>query len=225
MALGYNSSNLGTTGYNSSSLFGKDAQNTLASKLEADTLVVDSGNSSSLGSLVGNVNTTSNKDYERLYTSMGEDLADILLKYSTGEFDDIAEYLEDSTYGKIKLAINNQLSTVDDPFFDIYKTTFQQMLDGLKRTAYQYIEYIQMIRKLEEAQEKLAILEDPSQLQAYINQYYRDNTLILFDLPDITTTEATVRPEIQEYIRLYGVPDNLDFDEVKLQAIIDKLNR
>jgi hypothetical protein len=163
------------------------------------------------------------KDLENLYNNIGSDLEDILLKYSLGKFSEVTDETTQTRIENIKNELTKQNTTSTNKFFEIYKLTFQRILDTLKNTTTQYIEYLETVQNLEKAELKANILDDPEQLQLYINKLNSTQNTYLFDLPDITTTEATIKPEIQEYIKLYGVPENLDFDQYKLEFIKKKI--
>jgi hypothetical protein len=214
MALSYGNQYVGS-GF--VSVFGKTiTSNTAYGKLgEQEKLI-------GLDSLIGGSGGNS-KDLENLYNNIGSDLEEILLKYALGKFNEVSDDITQSRLDNIKNELTNQTSTSSNKFFEIYKLTFQRILDTLKNTTTQYIEYLETVQKLEVAQEKADILDSPEQLQNYIDKLNLKQNVFLFDLPDITTTAATIKPEIQEYIKLYGVPENLDFDQNKLTFIKNKL--
>jgi arsenate reductase-like glutaredoxin family protein len=218
MALAYGNQFLGG-GY--TSMFGKTiTTNTVYGKLGEHEILVG------LDAVSGSGGSINNKELNDLYDKVGVYLEELMVKHIEGNLDDLVKILTKDKVDDIKYRIYNSLETVGNKTsIETLIKTYQNILNVLEDSTEQYKTYQITLEQLETAQEKASILEDPEKLQEYINTFINSQNSYLMELPDITTTSATVKPEYQEYIKLYGVPDNLEFDEDKLYQIKKKIYR
>lgn len=202
------------------SLFGKaSVHNTAYGKLgESQAYTSADTNGISLAK-VDNINGGSNVDLENLYNNIGSILDDIMKKISLGNFDEInIDDINDLTN-----KLNNQQTTTNNSNFNNFKDTFTNVIN-LVIVANEQKEQNNILEdRINIADEKAGILDDPEKLQQYIYELKKKSAFYLFNLPDISTVSANVKPEYSEYFKLYGVPVNLEFDQEKLDAIINKI--
>jgi len=215
MALSYGNQYLGGSYV---SMFGKTiTTNTMYGKLgETEILVgADAGTSSS---------NIDNKELDSLYEKVGVYLEELMVTYIDGKLDLLQNTLTLEKIEEIKNNISRTSSTLSNKnSLQKLINTYTNILSVLEDSTEQYKEYVITLEKLEIAQEKVNILEDPVKLQEYINTNIGGQNTFLMELPEITTTSANVKPEIEQYIKLYGVPENLEFNQEKLDIIIKKI--
>jgi hypothetical protein len=66
------------------------------------------------------------------------------------------------------------------------------------------------------------ILQDRVKLQEYINNAYKQITLVD---SEIISPVITLKPRYTIYIQLYGIPDNLNFDAYLLTNVVNAINK
>ena len=142
-----------------------------------------------------------------LYQNIGKDIEYLLNLFSLGKYDELQEGLT----------------------YEMYVNLAQQLL---KEEHYESIEYMNIYNVLHSSLEglyKSALLNETHKQQ--INDLQSEIELLkegggdgLFSSTATVDTVALVRPEIMEYIRLYGFPEGVVFDTIKLTEIINRLN-
>jgi hypothetical protein len=217
MALSYGNQYLGGSYV---SMFGKTiTTNTMYGKLGESEILV--GADAVAGTSSSNID---NKELDSLYEKVGVYLEELMITYIDGKLDLLQNTLTLEKVEEIKNNISRTSSSLSNRnSLQKLINTYSNILSVLEDSTEQYKEYVETLEKLEIAQEKANILEDPVKLQEYINTYLGPQNTFLMELPEITTTPANIKPEIQQYIKLYGVPENLEFDQEKLDIIIQKI--
>ena len=166
-----------------------------------------------------NINGGSNVDLENLYNNIGSILDDVMKKISLGNFDEI----DVNEINDLTTKLENQYTTTNNSNFNNFKDTFNNIINLVVVSNNQYYDYTQLSNSYQVAVQKVEILEDPEKLQYYIYELKKKSAFYLFNLPDISSVSANVKPEYTEYFKLYGVPTDLEFDQEKLDAIIKNI--
>jgi hypothetical protein len=141
-----------------------------------------------------------------LYKNVGEDLEKLLKLYSTGNFTKLQEELTYEVYNELSQALFKESYEKSIGYTNVY-SALNRSLEGLYKST-----LIEESHKTEIAQlkAKLKLAENP---QSNILSVSSENPVI-----------ANVKPEILEYIRLYGFPKGGVFEPEKLAQIIKKLD-
>jgi hypothetical protein len=157
---------------------------------------------------------------KQLYNNIGSKLKDLLLKYSLGQFDELATAdLTLPKYNKFAIDIRSQAKQ-NVVYYELVRLLFAKTLDGLMQSVNQYAELVDTALKLEKCLDKSSILDDPEKLKAFIAEMQQRR--YLFDVEPITVIKSVLKPEYAEYIRLYGVPESFVFDSDLMGEILIK---
>ena len=139
-----------------------------------------------------------------LYKNVGEDLEKLLKLYSTGDFTKLQEELTYEVYNELSQALFKESYEKSIGYTNVY-SALNRSLEGLYKST-----LIENSHKNEIAdlKGKLELAKNPS-----------GSLLSVTAQMDIV---ADVKPEILEYIRLYGFPKGGVFEPEKLTEIINK---
>jgi hypothetical protein len=158
---------------------------------------------------------------KQLYNNIGSKLKDLLVKYSLGQFDQLASTdLTLPKYNRFAMDIRSQ-SKHNVVYYELVRLLFAKTLDGLMQSVNQYVELVDTALKLEKCLDRSSILDDPEKLKAYINEMQQRR--FLFNVEPITVIKSVLKPEYAEYIRLYGVPESFIFESDLLGEILLKM--
>jgi hypothetical protein len=177
------------------------------------------------------------KDYARLqilYTEILENLSPPMTLYSSGDFDTLIEDIS----GEI-LPLMNTLNS-DETFYYGLRSSYllkayeynEQLVPNYRSLSNTLIDVLQKgisevykVRTLETENATLLtykeILEDRSQLTAYVNQIQR--TSFLFSAEATYKNDLEIKLWYQVYLERHGAPSDGVFESDKLAIIIDEL--
>jgi len=156
---------------------------------------------------------------KELYTKIGSKLNQLLYNFAIGDIAAVKSEL-DTNYTSLSITIRTN-SKPDMLYYEITRLLYGKVLDGLKQSIRQYLEYTDVITKLENCINYKSILDDPVRLTEYLNQLNQQK--YLFDVEPITVMKTMLKPEYAEYIKLYGFPEGGIFNSDLLGDIIYKL--
>ena len=141
-----------------------------------------------------------------LYKNIGEDLEHLLKLYSTGNYTKLQEELTYEVYQDLSQALFKESYEKSIGYTNVY-SALNRALEGLYKST-----LIEESHKNEITQLKarLKLAENP---QSNILSVSSENPVI-----------AHIKPEILEYIRLYGFPEGAVFETGKLAEISKKLD-
>ena len=154
-----------------------------------------------------------------LYVNIGSSLNQLLQNYSVGNILAVKSEL-DQNYSRLSINIRNN-SKPDLVYYEVTRLLLSKVLDGMNQSIQQYLNYIEVVSKLEACTKYKDILEDPVKLTDYINQMNQQK--YLFDVEPITVIKTMLKPQYSEYIRLYGFPEGGIFNAERLSDIVFKL--
>lgn len=157
---------------------------------------------------------------KELYTRIGSKLNQLLYNFAIGDIPAVKSEL-DTNYTALSVTIRTN-SRPDMLYYEITRLLYGKVLDGLKQSIRQYLEYTDVITKLQNCINYKSILDDPVRLTEYLNQLNQQK--YLFEVEPITVMKTMLKPEYAEYIRLYGFPQGGTFNSDLLGDIIYKLN-
>ena len=142
-----------------------------------------------------------------LYKNVGSDLEVLLNLYSTGKFEQLHTELTYEVYSKLSIALFEESYETSIGYSRVF-SAIQSSLEGLYKSV------------LMEDSYKLEIDRLKATIELYKDK--QSNTSALSTSATVETI-AIVRPEIMEYIRLYGFPCGAVFETDKLSTIINNL--
>jgi len=141
-----------------------------------------------------------------LYKNVGEDLEKLLKLYSTGNFTKLQEELTYEVYNELSQALFKESYEKSIGYTNVY-SALNRSLEGLYKSALLEDSHKTEITQLKA---RLKLAENP---QSNILSVASENPVI-----------ADVKPEILEYIKLWGFPEGAVFEPEKLAQIIKKLD-
>ena len=148
-------------------------------------------------------------------------ISELMYQYSKGNFEYLITNLNNISFSKLSLELY-KLKKNKHPVYELIRINLVHSLEGLLQCVYQSKELQSTLLLVAKYKEGYTILHDKTLLQEYL-----DNLKNSFSsLPEciIKPVQAVIKPEIIEYIKLYGFPANAIFEADKLAEIIDKLN-
>jgi hypothetical protein len=212
------------------SLFGKASINNTAYGKLGESLIFNSVDTNSVSllkenttSLYKNDTVNSTKDIDNLFKNIGNVLDKLIKLILEKNYDELEKEIKSGIIEETVAKIEAQQTVTVNPTFQLVKETFNNIAQVVSYSYVENITYQELAVSYDIVKEQANILADPVKLQVYIEDLKKQNTFYLFNLPDINTTSANVKPEYEEYFRLYGVPDNLEFEQDKLDEIINRL--
>ena len=148
-------------------------------------------------------------------------ISDLMYQYSKGNFEYLITNLNNINFSKLSTELY-KLKKCKYHTYELIRTNITHALEGLIQCIYQSQELQSTLLIMNQYKESYIILHDKELLQKYLDQIKNSYN----PLPDciITPIKAIVKPEVVEYIKLYGFPANAVFESDKLAQIIDKLN-
>jgi hypothetical protein len=174
------------------------------------------GGGGGTGSLVTNANGVPVVlNYYSALSVLCDDIYKILYNYSIGNIDFVNANLTTATYYHftIQLAKIKQDATIY-PEFENIRVTIARALEGVKKAMLVYTNSKNLKTELDIMTQKASILQDITKLTEYINSLA--GSVKLFPDIEVTSISATLKPEIAEYIKLFGYPSSGVFESDKL---------
>jgi len=174
-----------------------------------------------------NSNNTKKIDDYAILSHTIKQINELFIDFAAGNFKKVADILTVQKYAELSLTLHSLY--IDSPYYDDYENirkTFMKTLEGLMKGVYQYLDIVNLNNKLISANDKLSILKDVERLKELINALNNSNKMNnLFTNSNISILSATLKPEYQEYISLYGFPENCIFDKDKLAVCIENVSK
>lgn len=170
---------------------------------------------------------TSDSKHARTFTALKRlvkyvDTISIIFKeYKKGNFVTVGNILTQKVYNRYAIELNNLRENRQK--FREYETMRVNCIDslhGMYQAVQQQAIKVDLEHALENAREAEEILEDPKRLQRYIDKLNRQ--VAVFPDANVTIMAATLKPEYNEYIRIYGYPEGGVFDMDLLAEILKK---
>lgn len=165
------------------------------------------------------------QEFASTFESLVDDMKLVLHSYSLARFDDVAKLLNEEGY-KDRLSVNlvnTRQNTLGCEFKEKLRKMFTTTFEGLQQSVIQYSKLVETIQKLEECQKHADILKDPDKLKEYIANLNNRKGMQLFEIPDVTSIAAVLKPEFQLYLERYGIPEGYIFDTDLLTEIRQEL--
>lgn len=149
-------------------------------------------------------------------------LNDLLTNYSVGDIDYVITNFNKTTFYNLtmKLAKIKQNPSLY-PEFENMRTSVEKTLQGLYKSIYVYLDLESTQRELVACKEKESILYDVEKLKQYIGSL--SGSISLFPDIEVTSIGATLKPEVAEYIKLFGVPQNGIFETDKMAVALKNI--
>ena len=149
-------------------------------------------------------------------------LNDLLTNYSVGDIEYVIRNFNKTTFYNLtmKLAKIKQNPSLY-PEFENIRTSVEKTLQGLYKSIYVYLDLESTQRQLVACKEKESILYDVEKLKEYICSL--SGSISLFPDIEVTSIGATLKPEIAEYIKLFGVPPNGIFETDKMAIALKNI--
>ena len=151
-----------------------------------------------------------------------EKLEKYLQDYANRDFEELAEKLDFNEYKRLAVDINTVIHTT--VFNNKLQSFFNRTLEGLFQCVYQYNEFVDINKKLLELKECESIFKNPYMLMQYVDKLQKTNAFNLFDMPVVRVPRICLKPEYNEYARMYGLPTDGIFDADKLFEIKTRFN-
>jgi hypothetical protein len=107
------------------------------------------------------------------------------------------------------------------PEYENIRVAITRALEGLYKSVLDYLDCKNMQLKLDSVTQRASILDNMDKLKEYINTL--SGSVNLFPDIAISAIAATLKPEIAEYIRLYGLPPACVFESDKLAIAIQNV--
>jgi hypothetical protein len=107
------------------------------------------------------------------------------------------------------------------PCFNHLLTNYINILESIQNGVFTNSSLQNALSQASQYKGDSEILRNPQLLQEYIDNLNR-NIKVIQNI-NVESIYANIKPEYQKYIELYGVPENLIFDQVKLDTIINEL--
>ena len=149
-------------------------------------------------------------------------LNDLLTNYSVGDIEYVIKNFNKTTFYNLtmKLAKIKQNPSIY-PEFENIRTFVEKTLQGLYKSIYVYLDLESTQRQLVASKEKESILYDVNKLKEYIASL--SGSISLFPDIEVTSIGATLKPEVAEYIKLFGVPQNGIFETDKMAIALKNI--
>jgi hypothetical protein len=143
-----------------------------------------------------------------LYSNVGEELIALSNKYSLGLSSELQSEFTFDVYSNLSTLLadsddGNNVSHTN--FLDI----ISKSLKGLYKSVLNDREQMLTIQKLQSTIEEMT-----NKMKSYS----------ILDVQSSLKSVATIRPEVNEYIKQYGLPAGLVFDPILLGELINKLD-
>jgi hypothetical protein len=149
---------------------------------------------------------------------------EMILQFSAGQFDIIAQNLTLSKYNSMSLILSKlQKNSQKYPTYEAIRVYILNTLQGLMQSVNQYALLSDTNIQLLVASEKAAILQDMTKLQEYLTHLRGSRSV--FPESNVTVTRALIKPEYGEYIKRHGYPPNGIFNPDKLAECILYVSR
>ena len=147
----------------------------------------------------------------------------ILYNYSIGNMEYVLSKLTKATYYDMTLKLTKIKQNADIyPEYENIRTFAERTLQGLYKSIYTYLDLQSSQRALDVMTEKESVLHDISKLKEYISSLA--GSVALFPDISVTSISATLRPEIAEYIKLFGLPANGVFETDKMSIALQNIS-
>ena len=167
--------------------------------------------------------------YQNLHSQVITGLRQMLIQYSTGDFASLEQTLTQENYNLLSSRLIDYVSLQNVPdtyvynplLFRVYTETFHRVLEGLLKSERQYKTLKDVSAQLISVADKAAILDDMERLREYLEA--RQNQSVLTEIDVKLNLIATLKPQYQRYVELYGLPPDLVFESQKLAEIIQEL--
>lgn len=154
-----------------------------------------------------------------LYNKIYNALNTILGNYISGEIND--EYYKQSNISLVSQKIS-VLKTSDNTYYNGIINILLDSITSIKYGYNYYKENVILTENLAKCREEMSILNDFEKLKEYLISLYQQ--IILFETDSSLSVSASLKKEYVIYINLYGIPNELVFDENKLSEIIYLIN-
>lgn len=146
-------------------------------------------------------------------------ISDLLYNYSLGNMAYVTANLTKTKYWNLSVDLTKLKQDASIfPEFENIRLSVARALEGLYKSVLQYQTCSDTKIQLEIMTEKESILHDMDKLKKYIEQL--SGSMSLFPDIEISSIAATLKPEIAEYIRLFGLPEAGVFETEKLAIAI-----
>lgn len=155
-------------------------------------------------------------DYEtiqKLIDFINKDIEYLFEMLTEGRYDELSELY---SYEKLNEIVGSLYQFKGANF---YSEKVRTLYSSIAKIIYDVIE---MYRQYLRFRERSAILENSTLLKEYIedfNERLKQSNNVLIEVEDKMDIMATLKPEYSKYIELYGLPDNLDWNETYLNRI------
>lgn len=160
--------------------------------------------------------------YKKLAT-YATTVSTLLTEYMKGNFAVVASILTPANYNLMSMQLNTLAQDPNKyPQYEQLRISITTSLGGMYQSILQYGTLLDTQTKLDNCAKCEEILNDPKKLQEYINKL--KSSLVYFHESKVTIIAATLKPEYQEYIRLYGFPPGAVFESDKLAEVFKRLN-
>ena len=110
------------------------------------------------------------------------------------------------------------------PNFPAYKSFIHTLIDGLNAATTLQTENNQLRNDNKDLAEYRDILTNITKLKEYIDTYYLNFSVGLFETEQTVVTSFDIKPEYRIYINTYGIPGSEGFNSEKLSAILYDLS-
>lgn len=171
-----------------------------------------------VGGTVDTLDNVFDKQLELKFSSITKDIHKLSEDYSLGKFDNVEDLMTDMFNEQFSRKIYNAISqTKQTEYQEELRVLFAKMFEGLQQCVLQNLKIKDLESKLKICEERSSILDDKDKLIEYIQNL--NNRFTMIEDQTITTISATLKPEYQKYIDLYGLPEGLVFDTDKLNQI------
>lgn len=149
-------------------------------------------------------------------------LNDLLANYSVGDIEYVIRNFNKTTFYNLtmKLAKIKQNPSLY-PEFENMRTSVEKTLQGLYKSIYVYLDLESTQRQLAACKEKESILYDVEKLKQHISSLC--GSISLFPDIEVTSIGATLKPEVAEYIKLFGLPQNGIFETDKMAIALKNI--
>lgn len=187
-------------------------------------------NTNLLNNSVGNtLNNSLNLVLFDKLASISQETTQLLHHYSIGDFKYISNHLTNARYTQILKLLNETNPLIFGTVNNIYNSNIISVYDeirlfidrsikGLMLNVSQYNNLQDITKLYEDAKKYEEILKDSSKLQAYIDNLNNSNRFI-FPESTLEISAPEFDPACMRYFELYGLPDDMKFDEKILDEI------
>jgi len=151
------------------------------------------------------------------------DINDYLQNYSVGNIDYVIKNLTKSVFYELSIKLMKlKQDNIAYREFETIRSSVEKTLQGLFRSIYVYLDLESTKRELLAMTERESILHDVTKLKEYIASL--SGSVNLFPDIEVTTISATLKPEIAEYIKLFGLPQNGVFETDKMAIALQNIS-